>query len=302
VALPSEEKPSTPLSGGEEIRTSFVRAPDGVRIAVDEAGPPHGTPVVFLHGIAQSRRAFRSVLTGPLAAELRLVAIDLRGHGDSDRPEGDAAYAGGDRLGGDLHAVCAALSLSRPVLVAWSYGGVVVGEYLRSHGAEGLGAILFAAAAVKVGKPAKALFGPAMLTNGRALMSEDPATYEAGARAFLGACAAGPIDAAFLEQSVSEMRCVPARVRRALLGRSEDYSAELSRCALPAATLHGALDLVILPEMSEQIASLVPGTESTLLPGVGHVAFIEAPDAFFSAIRALVARRAASIDAAPLGR
>ncbi len=280
--------------------TNFIRSPDGVRIAVDEAGAPQGTPVVFIHGIAQSRHVWRGVLTGPLAADLRLVAIDLRGHGDSDHPEGDAAYAGGDRLGGDLHAVCAALGLSRPIVVAWSYGGVVVGEYLRSHGAKGLGAILFAAAAVKVGKPAKALFGPAMLTNGRALMSEDPATYEAGARAFLGACAAGPIDASFLERSVSEMMRVPAHVRRALLGRSEDYSAELSRCALPAATLHGALDPVILPEMSEQIAALIPGTESTLLPNDGHVAFVEAPDAFLSAIRALVARRAAALDATPI--
>ena len=279
------------------IQTRHVRTPDGVRIAVDESGVPHGTPVVFLHGIAQSRKIWQSVLTGPLTREHRLLAIDLRGHGDSDRPEGDAAYAAGDRLGADLRAVCAELALSRPVIVAWSYGGVVVGEYLRAHGDEGLGAILFAAAAIKVGKPARALFGPAMLANGRALMSEDPAVYEAGARAFLLACGQSPVSAAFVDEALAEMARVPAHVRRALLGRSEDYSPELSRCALPLSTVHGALDPVVSLEMSEHIASLAPGVESTCLSGVGHLAFIEAPDAFNASVRALVARRDSAVRA-----
>jgi pimeloyl-ACP methyl ester carboxylesterase len=272
------------------IQTRLVRAPDGVRLAVDESGAPQGTPVVFLHGIAQSRRAWQSVLEGPLAREHRLIAVDLRGHGDSDRPEGDEAYTG-ERLGADLKAVCDDLGLAQPVIVAWSYSGVVVGEYLRANGGGDLGAILFAAAAIKVGKPARALFGPAMLTHGRALMSEDPAIYEAGARAFLLACAARPVNASFLEEGLSEMARVPAHVRRTLLGRSEDYSAEVATCGLPLATLHGALDAVVLPAMSEQIASLAPGVESTYLPDVGHLASIEAPEAFNAAIRALVARR-----------
>jgi pimeloyl-ACP methyl ester carboxylesterase len=280
------------------IQTRLVRGADGVGIAVDESGAPHGTPIVFLHGIAQSRRIWQSVLTGPLARDHRLVAIDLRGHGDSDRPEGDAAYAGGDRLGGDLEAVCAALDLDRPVIVAWSYGGVVVGEYLRAHGSSGLGAILFAAAALQVGKPARALFGPAMLSSGRALMSEDAAVYAAGARAFLLACAARPIAASFVDEGLAEMARVPAHVRRALLGRSEDYSAELASCTLPVATLHGVLDPVVLVEMSEHIASLVPGAESTCLSGVGHLAFLEAEEAFHAAVLALVARRDSAVRSA----
>jgi pimeloyl-ACP methyl ester carboxylesterase len=272
------------------IQTRLIRAPDGVRIAVDEAGAPHGTPIVFLHGIAQSRKVWQSVLTGPLAREHRLLAVDLRGHGDSDRPEGGDAYAG-DRLGADLQAVCSELGLVRPVIVAWSYSGAVVGEYLRAHGGEGLGAILFAAAAIKIGKPARALFGPAMLNHGRALMSEDQATYEAGARAFQLACSATPLGGSFVEDCLSETARVPPHVRRALLGRSDDYSAELARCGLPMATLHGELDPVVLVAMSDEIASLAKGVESTRLPGVGHLAWLEAPDAFDAAIRLLVARR-----------
>jgi pimeloyl-ACP methyl ester carboxylesterase len=86
------------------------------------------------------------------------------------------------------------------------------------------------------------------------------------------------------------MRRVPAHVRRALLGRSEDFSAEIAAADLPMATLHGDLDSVVLPAMSQAIAALRPGIESTTLAGTGHLPAVEAPQAFEAALRALAAR------------
>jgi pimeloyl-ACP methyl ester carboxylesterase len=248
--------------------------------------------VVFLHGIAQSRAAFRPVLTGPLADDLHLVAVDLRGHGSSDKPVGDNRYAEGNRLGDDLHELLTHLGLVRPIVVAWSYGGVVVGEYLRLHGGDALGGVLLVAASVVMGRPARALFGPTMLDHGRALMSEDTAVYEAGARAFVEgsvASAAAARHATPSEAFVADMLLVPPHVRRAYLARSEDFSAELARCSAPLATLHGAEDTVVLPAMSEHVARTVPASTHTLLPGVGHMPFLEAPEAFIAAVRGLVA-------------
>jgi pimeloyl-ACP methyl ester carboxylesterase len=278
------------------VTAATVRASDGVLIALEDAGRREGPPVVLVHGLAQSRDVWRTVLEGPLAAEYRLVAVDLRGHGDSDVPRDEGAYVS-ERLGDDLHAVIASLDLSRPVVVAWSYGGVVAGAYLRRHGSSALGGLLLAAAAVQVGKPARGLFGPVMMSNARALMSVDVGEYEAGARSFLRGCSAAPLEARAFERAASAMLRVPAHVRRALLARSEDYLPELARCAAPIATLHGALDAVVLPRMSELVASSVPVAESTVLDGVGHVTWLEAPGAFIAAARAIGAlarvRRAA---------
>ncbi|HEU4536257.1 MAG TPA: hypothetical protein VFS00_19165, partial [Polyangiaceae bacterium] len=66
----------TPTS--DAPRSGFVRTADGLRIAYDDAGPPGAPAVVFVHGIAQGRAAFRGVLEGPLARELRAVAFDVR--------------------------------------------------------------------------------------------------------------------------------------------------------------------------------------------------------------------------------
>jgi pimeloyl-ACP methyl ester carboxylesterase len=108
-----------------------------------------------------------------------------------------------------------------------------------------------------------------MMSNVRALMSPDEAEYESGARAFLRGCTALPLAPAVFDRALGAMLRVPAHVRRALLARSEDYLPELTRCTAPVATLHGSLDV---------------------LEGVGHIAWLESPDAFVSSVRALCSR------------
>lgn len=272
------------------MSTTLVRSIGDVNIAVEETGLREGPPIVFLHGFAQSRHAWRALLDGPLARDHRLIALDLRGHGDSDKPSAPESYAQQEPLGQDLHAALEALEVERPTLVAWSYGGVVVGEYLRRRGSARLGGLLLCAAAVHVGKTAKAFFGPGMLSHGRALLSDDSAQYEAGARAFVRACTKAPLDEAFFENTVSQMMRVPVHVRRAYLSRSEDFSPEIAQCEVPLVTLHGSADEVVLPAMSEHVGRLVPACHSVRLDEVGHVPWLEAPGPFSSTLRELVAR------------
>ncbi|MCP3098676.1 alpha/beta hydrolase [Myxococcus sp. K15C18031901] len=268
------------------VRTCFVEGSEGVRLAVSESGPASGAPsVLFVHGFAQSRHSWEPVLTGPLSERHRLVAVDLRGHGDSDKPEGEAPYVDGARFAGDLEAVIQGLGLVRPVVVAWSYGGIVVGDYLRHRGDAALGGLFFVAASLQSGKPARALFGPGMMSNARGLLSEDPETYAATARVFVESCAARPLEPSRVDAAVRAMLRVPLNVRRALLSRAEDYSAELGRCVRPVATLHGELDQVVLPAMSsEGVLARARAGQGTWLPGVGHLPFVEATARFEAAL------------------
>ncbi|NOU34007.1 MAG: alpha/beta hydrolase [Polyangiaceae bacterium] len=263
---------------------------DGVTLAVQDGGRTDGRPIVFLHGIAQSSGAWRALFEGPLAKTHRLVALDMRGHGSSSAPEGAEAYASGERLGADLHEVLTELGLERPVVVAWSYGGVVLGEYLRRYTARALGGIAWVAAAVKVGKPAANLFGSGMMSNARAILSSDAAAYEEGARAFVRACTREPLLETFVEAAVADMRRVPLHVRRALLTRSEDYTPEIVASDVPMTTIHGSDDAIVLARMSEEIAALRADVESVRIEGVGHVPWMEAPEHFHAALRSLLTR------------
>lgn len=273
---------------GPVSATHRVSSFDGTSIALDVAGPPDAPAVVLLHGIAQSRGAFRPLLEGPLSRTLRLVAVDLRGHGDADAPADPAAYTDGAPLGRDLRAVIDALGLVRPWVLAWSYAGVAVGEYLRTFGGADLGGLALCAAAVAVGRDARAWFGPGMMLHARGLMSDDGTVYAAAARAFTAGCTAAPRASALLAAAETAMLRVPAHVRRALLTRSESFVDEVVRCEAPVVTLHGDADTVVLPAMSRHIVAMRAGTRAVAFAGVGHLPWVEAPEAFADALGACV--------------
>src|SRR5262245_10961676 len=58
----------------------------GLRLAVHEFGPPEGKPIVLIPGINQCSLAWLKQYRSALAEEFRLVCLDLRGHGMSEKP------------------------------------------------------------------------------------------------------------------------------------------------------------------------------------------------------------------------
>ncbi|HET9102930.1 MAG TPA: alpha/beta fold hydrolase [Solirubrobacteraceae bacterium] len=101
----------------------IVVAPDGVRLAVFQAGPPAAAPVVLVHGYPDTHAVW-DLVAARLATSWRVVSYDVRGAGASDHPDGRAAYRL-DRLTDDFAAVCDAVSPQRPVhLVGHDWGGI----------------------------------------------------------------------------------------------------------------------------------------------------------------------------------
>ncbi|AKU94285.1 Non-heme chloroperoxidase [Labilithrix luteola] len=274
-----------------DVRTFETTTTDGVRIAIDDAGPRDAPCVVFIHGLAQSRRAWRGQLTGELTKDFRCVAFDLRGHGDSDKPNDAAAYTEPGRFASDVDAVLSALGSRKVVLVPWSYGGAVVGDYLRQHGESRVAGIFAVAAAVRMGRTASAYFGPVMMKNARGLMSEDDAMYRSSALAFIAGCMRLPEDG-FGESAVSEMMRVPAYVRRAMLSRSEDYLAEYTTGRFPLAAIQGAHDEVVLGSLAEELVG--NRAELHVVAEAAHVPFVDAKSDFERILRSFARRAFAS--------
>jgi pimeloyl-ACP methyl ester carboxylesterase len=106
---------------GDDIRLGATRWP-GV-----------GTPVVLLHGLASQRRFWNLVvphLVSSAGTGLPLLAIDLRGHGDADRPSG--SYELG-HVANDLAIAMDAVGWSRAVVVGHSWGGAVAATFAAEH-------------------------------------------------------------------------------------------------------------------------------------------------------------------------
>jgi pimeloyl-ACP methyl ester carboxylesterase len=81
-----------------------------------------GRPVVLLHGLASTARIW-DLVAPLLTARHRVVALDQRGHGESDKPDEGYDFA---TITGDLAAFLEALAFERPLLVGHSWGASVV--------------------------------------------------------------------------------------------------------------------------------------------------------------------------------
>ncbi|HZQ97872.1 MAG TPA: alpha/beta hydrolase [Chloroflexota bacterium] len=87
--------------------------------------PGHGAPIVLLHGLA-SNKGIWNLVAERLAPTWRVVALDQRGHGLSDKPNGGYDFA---TMADDLRQAFAALGIDRPLLVGHSWGGNVALDF-----------------------------------------------------------------------------------------------------------------------------------------------------------------------------
>ena len=111
----------TPASS-REAKMQSHKAPGGgsVQLHVIETGNRRGRPILFIHGFSQCSLAWSRQLNSELAADFRLVAMDSRGHGRSDKPRD--GYTDSRLWAEDVNAVIQTLRADHPILCGWSYG------------------------------------------------------------------------------------------------------------------------------------------------------------------------------------
>lgn len=103
--------------------TLFATSQDGLAIAYDALG--EGPPVVLIHGFAASRAiTWKGTLWYDwlVRAGHRVIALDCRGHGESDKPHDSPAYDDSKMLG-DIVAVMNAEGIARADIMGYSMGG-----------------------------------------------------------------------------------------------------------------------------------------------------------------------------------
>lgn len=116
----------------ETHKQGSVTTSDGVRLQYLEAGS--GQPLVLIPGWSQTAEQFRYQLDG-LSERYRVIALDMRGHGQSDKPDHGYRIA---RLAKDVFDVLEALELSEVALLGHSMGCSVIWSYWDLFGAHRL--------------------------------------------------------------------------------------------------------------------------------------------------------------------
>ena len=265
-----------------------VHTPDGLTLAAQAQGDPASPEILLVHGLGQSRLSWTRQLHDPSLAGYRLVSFDLRGHGDSDKPADEAAYADGARWADDVAAVIAAAGLRRPVLVGWSLGGFVLLHYLRRHGGKRVAGVNLVDAVTR--------FDPGLLSDlagdyAKRLGSEDLAVRSEAIAGFLQACFATPPPRAELDQMLVFNGMVPRALQRGILKMSDAGLDEaIMRLDAPLLVTFGEKDQMMHLPMAERVHRLNPRAELSVYPEAGHSPFYEDPRRFNRELAALVER------------
>ncbi len=111
-----ERAAETVAASAAAPRTEVVELADGTKIAALVAGPPEATEtIVFLHGLGGSQSTWGSVL-GAFAETYRIVAVDLPGHGASDKPSPESTDYSIPGLAAKIGELLEKLELSPAVL------------------------------------------------------------------------------------------------------------------------------------------------------------------------------------------
>ena len=268
----------------------FVRGGGGVGIFAREWGPEDGAPILLIHGFSQSHASWQLQGDGPLAETHRLVAMDIRGHGYSEKPLDPAAYHDSAAIAQDVAAVIEECRLENPVLVGWSYGGVIIGDYLRIFGDQKIAGVMTVGAVFALGDTApKGLQGEGSSHFGQ-LLSLDFDKQLAGAYAGAKLGAATPPTDEQIARQVAMVMMAPPPVRRGMLTRSVDHRDSYRALTKPHLVMHGEKDVTILPGMADLFAELAPGAEKMMVPDVAHRPFSENQKRFDADLAAFVAR------------
>lgn len=250
----------------------------GLRIAYRRAG--QGPPLVLVHGALGDSRVWRTLLAD-LADEFTVIAWDAPGCGDSDDPP--ETFRLGD-YADCLAGVISALDLARPYVLGHSFGAGLALELYRRHRSLPGALVLAGAYAGWAGS----------------LPPDDVAQRVRVAERTADAAARGEFDPPSVPGLFSD--ALPAEARSALVAMMSEIRPAATRVmayAFAEADLRDVLPEVDVPTLliygdadersplpvASALHAAIPSSELAVLPGLGHMAYLEDPDAFTTEVR-----------------
>lgn len=270
------------------MKTHSIPGGGGLKLSVEETGPVDGPPILLIHGFSQCGLAWMKQMRSELTDDFRLIAMDIRGHGQSEKPRD--AYGDSHLWAEDVHAVITALNLNAPVLVGWSYAGVIILDYVKLYGDERIAGIQFVGAVTRLGEPLVSgnFLGGEFLALMPGFFSENTMDSVSVLTRFLRLCQHSAVSADDLYLLLGSNVIVPPYVRQGLFARSLNHDEVIAAVRSPVSLVYGDADEIVSPRMCTQIEGLVPHATVSTYASTGHMPFWEEPKRFNRELREFV--------------
>ena len=250
--------------------------------------------MIALHGgPGLDHTTFRPYLD-PLAEDVRLIYVDERGQGRSDRVDPHTLSL--EVFARDVDLLAESLGLERFALLGHSFGAIIATfhalelgtaeRYVISGGGDSSAAL---AADVKASLAALGESGKAIVESWKREQTVETDDELAELmRAQWPFHFAGPVPEGFGEGTVFSPD-VLRHFANAGYGNF-DYVPELRRIDRPVLVIVGEQDRTTTPRAARVLAEGIPGSELVVLDGAGHMSFVDAQEPFLAAVQAFLNR------------
>jgi pimeloyl-ACP methyl ester carboxylesterase len=256
-----------------------------LRLHVEETGNPYGKPILFIHGFSQCGLAWKKQMNSDLAKDFRLVAMDLRGHGLSEKPSD--VYGDSRLWADDVNAVITTLGMENTLLAGWSYGGIVISDYIASYGEDQLAGTCWISAVSRLGEPLvrEGFLSADFLELVPGFFSENAVESVSSLEKLIRMCMNEEPAAEDLYLMLGYNTMVPPSVRQGLFARNLSNDSVIEKMAKPMRLICGQQDRIVLPGMCTHIARLARSAKVSNYPNGGHALFWEVPERFNRELR-----------------
>ncbi len=277
-AFTGKRTAAVPFNRPEKKR---VKLKTGLTMSYVESGSPAGPVVVLLHGITDSSLSYTRVL--PLIdRKFRVLAIDQRGHGDTDKPE--SGYEMKD-FAADVAAFLDAMGVTKATVVGHSMGSFVAMQTALDFPQRVERLLLIGTAATANNAVAKDL---------RSAFDDlkDPITAKF-ARDFVIETSSPSLPADFIETLVTETMKPPARVWRSAMAGvlARDYRPELGRLKMPVTIIWGENENIFSRDEQEVLRKAISNSQLLIYENAGHAPHWEQPEKFARDLNGFLSRR-----------
>lgn len=268
-----------------EAATPVTRLVDlpgrGVTRVWECPGPRGAQTLMLIHGVACTAELNWGRILAPLGREFRVVAADLRGHGDGISP---GARFRLEDCADDVAALAAALDIRRFIAVGYSMGGMVAQLMYRRHAPLLSGLVLCCTAGSVRGSPTEMLAALALPTTAAAIRW-NPVLARAGADV-LGMTLLGhvddPVTARWARAQLSRTTLVTAvsAIQAVCEFTSDGWIGQVD---VPTAVVVTTRDRIVPASRQLRLARAIPGA-SVHQVAAGHGICINAPQSFARAL------------------
>ncbi|GBQ86642.1 alpha/beta fold hydrolase [Asaia krungthepensis] len=266
----------------------FITASDDTRLHYREEG--QGRPLVMMHGWTFSGRFFHRNVPA-LAEHARVITLDLRGHGESDKPDHSYRIA---RLAADLRDLLQALDLDDVTVLGWSIGCPIIWSYLELFGPVRLRDAIFVQQTPRQYYSSEWKHGHAACYDQAGLaetIQKLTLTPDAFDRQNLADCCASELPEEERAMLLSEMAKSPAHARAAMMEDHtvHDWRDVLPHLKLPALMMVAEKDAVLVPEGPSWVAQNMPQCRELRFSASSHMLFIDETEKFNCAVLEFIA-------------